>query len=238
MGTNAPRSLALAVAALIAFACATAPERPAPRAVVLAPVSYQANPSASLAPGVTPAGEELARLLTARGVIVVALPADEFRAVWSEATQDLGTLADGRGGLDPARLDAAARAASAALHARGVRFDALLLPWLELRYVEILGNGVAWDGVERRVPIERTVAKRLGNWPNHELAPCVSLRLLAYGADGARWFDESGGVDVASRYEVRLLAERPRPDLFADRASLRQGAELALAPLFAGEGNR
>ena len=233
MRRSAPHVLALA-AALAAQGCAAAaPARPPAQRALLAPVFFHAVPATDLARGAEPAGAALQQALAAHGVAVVVLAAADFDAIWREATLDLGTLTNASGDLDQERADAAARAAIALLHARGERFDVLLLPSLALRYVEILGNDVSWDGVERSVPIERTVAKRLGNWPNHEKAPCVSLRVIAYGADGARWFDEYGGVDVASRYEVRLLAERPRPELFADRAALSQGAGLALAPLFA-----
>ena len=44
---------------------------------------------------------------------------------------------------------------------------------------------------------------------------------------------EELNIDVASEYAVKTFAERPRQDLFEDRALLREGVAIALAPLFA-----
>jgi hypothetical protein len=229
---SAVRALWLATAAAAALGCAAAPPVAAPERVLLAPVGLGLRLPATLEPGAAPVAAELVRALEARGATVRAPGADEWGEVWRAATADVGTLTGARGGLDHARLDAAAAAAVAAWQARGERFDLLLLSQLELRSVEILAGGVAWDGVERRVRIVRDVGKRLGNWPNHQWTPCVSLRLVAYAADGARRLDQSGGIDVVSEFLVRTFGERPRADLFQDPALLREAVAVALAPLF------
>lgn len=232
---RAPRLRALrlaAAAAAVALACAGAPSRPAPQRVLVTPVSFHVHLPANLELGVAPVGEELEAALAARGVAVSAPTAAVVREIWDAATADLGTLTDAKGRLAPDHLDPAARALAAAFRARGERFDVMLLSYLEVRFVMIFAGSVAWDGVERRVNIVREVGKRLGDWPNHQNAPCVSLRLIAYDAEGARLYEQYGGLDILSEYSVRMFAERPRPQLFQDRALLREGVELALAPLF------
>jgi hypothetical protein len=203
--------------------------------VLVTPVSFHVQLPANLEPGAAPVGEELEAALAARGVAVRAPASAEVRLLWSRATADLGTLTDARGRLAPDHLDPAARALAAAFQARGERFDVMLLSYLEVRFVMIFAGSVGWDGVERRVNIVREVSKRLGDWPNHQNAPCVSLRVIAYTPDGQRLFEQYGGLDVLSEYSVRMFAERPRPDLFRERALLREGVEIALAPLFPEE---
>jgi hypothetical protein len=157
----------------------------------------------------------------------------EFQVVWESATGDIGTLLDARGDFDRALLDAAARSLIEAYRSQGHRFDALLLSYLESRIVTISGSSASWDGVKRRVEIDRSKGgKDLWKWPNHEPAACLSLRVVAYTGDGQRLFERYGGLEVVHQYRLRDLAQIVRWDLFLDRAALREGIEIALAPVF------
>jgi hypothetical protein len=177
--------------------------------------------------------DELRAALESHGVRVIAPELFEIRAVWDSAVNDVGTLLDARGDFDPGLLDVAASRLIEAYRSQGHRFDALLLSYLESRIVTISGGSVSWDGVKRRIQIDRSKGgKDLWKWPNHEPSVCLSLRVIAYSGDGQRIFERYGGLEVVHHYRSRDLAEIVRSDLFLDRAALREGVEIALAPLF------
>jgi len=219
--------------------CATPPERAPlgpPRTLVLAPTRTDARLAERFEPGARRLDELIGRLLWEQDNVVYAPPRDEFLALWRAASQSV-LLADGPSAdVDAARYDAAVLALVDALHARGERFDALILPQLTLRPGSVQGHAVMWDGVTRRLPF----AQR-----NHDpgfllsrrgvQAPCTSLRVIAYSDRGERLFERIGGLEVAKQvsYERNGSGGRwtDRDDLFADSHALRDGVEVALQPL-------
>jgi hypothetical protein len=228
---RAPAGICL-LGAFIVACIGTTPARPL-EAVLLAPPNFNRELPRIFEAGPAAVAGELRAVLETRGVRVLEPDLLEIREVWESATSDVGTLLDARGDFDRALLDAAALKLAQAYRSRGQRFDALLLSYLESRTATISGSSASWDGVKRHVQIDRSKAgKDLWKWPNHEPAACVSLRVVAYAGDGQRLFERYGGLEVVHRYRSRDLAEIVRWDLFLDRAALREGIEIALAPLF------
>jgi hypothetical protein len=217
--------------ALAALACASA-TRPAPQRVLLAPVAFDQRLDPQLAAGAPVVREEMKTALAARGVQVVAPDPAEFAEVWVDATQDLGRMRDAQGRLDRALLGAASRALAHGYRARGEELDAVLLSFFEVTPIQVRGWAASWDGVERSIQADRKIQQRYsGLWPNDRDAPCLSLRVVAYAADGTRLFDRRGGLEVLSEFRPEGLEELPRQDLFEHRADLQEGVEIALAPL-------
>ena len=128
---------------LSTLACATKPaDEPLPRisAVLLAPVSFNQNLPAPLAPGSPIIQEIVAGVLWEWDIRVSSPPADEFQSTWKNEGQSVGSLYGADGKLDPARFDAAVTALIAAYRARGVQFDALVIPYLAVRSGAITGQ--------------------------------------------------------------------------------------------------
>ena len=229
--------LALAALALVSVACANAPEKPPlPRvsSVLLAPVSFNQNLPAPLEPGLDVVRDELAVQLEARGVTVETPSLAEFHDLWLSSGREVGTLYDANGRLDRGRFDAAVRAFVGSWREHGKPFDVLLLGYFHVQGVTIYAGTASWDGVERRVRVDKQDApmdlKHL--WPNRMETPCVSLRLIAYAADGTRLFEQRGGLEVVNEFRVKDLDVRHRTDLFEDRAAVQEGVAIALRPLF------
>jgi hypothetical protein len=201
--------------------------------VLLAPVAFDQELAAPLAQGTSIVREEIARLLEARGATVTAPAPGEFQAAWASATQDLGRLRDAHGRIDLPRLDAASRTLFSDYRAHGKEFDVLLFVHFEVKQVQVRAWSASWDDVERRVPVDRSGGRRYSDlWPNDRDVPCLSIRAVAYTADGMRRFDRLAGLEVLSEFRTMDLAELPRRDLFQDRVAMRESVAIALAPLF------
>ena len=227
----------LAALALVCVACATAPEKPAlPRlsSVLLAPMSFNQNLPAPLEPGLDVVRDEVAMQLEARGVTVETPSLAAFHDVWLRAGREIGTLYDANGRLDKSRFYAAVRAFVKAWRDQGKPFDVLLLGYFHVQGVTILAGSASWDGVKRRVRVDKQDApmelKHL--WPNRLETPCVSVRIIAYAADGTRLFEQRGGLEVVNEFRVKDMDVHYRTDLFEDRAVVQEGVSIALRPLF------
>jgi hypothetical protein len=204
-----------------------------PQTALIAPVGFDQQLEEPLRPGIAVVQEVMSTRLEQRGLSVRAPARDDFLAVWRTATQDIGALYDAKGVIDPGLQDTAARALAKAYRERGDRFGVLLLSYLTVASFPINSGSVSWDGVERRVRVDRRGGNHeLKTWPNHRVVPCVSLRVLAYSADGDRLFETRGGLEIASEFRLRDLREDPRKDLFEDRSAVSEGVEIALRPLF------
>jgi hypothetical protein len=200
--------------------------------VLLAPVSFNQGIPESLEKGVDVVREEMAVQLRARGVSVGAPTLAEFHDVWIAATREIGTLYDADGVFDEARFDAASRAMIEAYTARGEQFDVLLLSYFEIRTATVRGGRASWDGVKRLPILDLGNGKREPTpFPHLWQMPGVSLRVVAFANDGARLFEERGGLEVAIEYFAGLRS-RPRQDLFQDASAVQEGVAIALAPLF------
>jgi hypothetical protein len=220
-------SLASAIAVL---ACAHAIPRPG--RVLLAPVAFDQRLDAPVAAGALPVRDEMSSALEARGIQVFAPAQAAFAEVWADATQDVGRVRTARGSVDRALLGEASRALLEGYRARGEELDAVLFGFFQVRPVQVRGWAASWDGVERSIRADRKIWQRYsGHWPNDRDAPCLSLRVLAYDADGILLFDQRGGLEVVSEFRPERLEELPRQDLFEQRALVREGALIALAPL-------
>lgn len=220
------------------LACASKPadEPPLPRisAVLLAPVSFNQNLPAPLEKGAPIVQEIVAGVLWEWDIRVSAPPADEFQGTWKNEGQSVGSLYGADGKLDPARFDAAVNALIAAYRARGVQFDALVIPYLAVRSGAITGQSVGWDGTSRQLPLERSnrdVTHMVARRGLH--ARCTSVLVLVYDAQGKRLFERYGGLEVAQRMQMAEGHWRwtDRGDLFRNRKDLEEGVRFALQPL-------
>jgi hypothetical protein len=233
------RWLLLAVWSVLALgACASAPDPEVvlPRAVLLAPTRFDPRLADRLEPGAHRLDELIGRLLWERDVRVSAPPQPDFRVLWKAAAEGVALEPDAPVDLEDVRYDAAVVALTHALHARGVSFDALLLPYLTVRPGAVQGHAVMWDGVTRRLPFsQRKPAADFLLSRRGIQAPCTSLRVIAYDARGERLFERLGGLEVAR--QVTLTRDgsgrswSDREDLFQDPRALRDGVEVALGPL-------
>lgn len=218
--------------AALALGCAAVPEVPAPprpRAVLLTPTRFDPRLAQRLEPGVAVVDALMRRMLWEQD-IQVNVPAEaELREAWVSAARPGADAA-----IDAAGYDAAMRAWSFALRGRGERFDALLVPYLTIRLGVVTGHSVSWDGATRLLPLDYKYRNNMILEVRRQ-APCTSLRLIAYDADGNRLFERVGGLEVASRMRIDEDSLRgtwsARADLFQDPKVLRDGIETALRPL-------
>jgi hypothetical protein len=160
-------------------------------------------------------------------------PAD-FRNAWLTAAKSVGSLYGPDGRFDPARYDAVARSLVQVYRGRGEQFEILLIPYLIYRDGAVVGQSVQWDGVARHLPFEYANRDVTHMESRRGLkAACISLRVVAYDADGNRLFETYGGLEVAVR--MKLAEGRwtwtERGDLFRDRDDLEEGTRVALKPL-------
>lgn len=219
------------------LACATKPaEQPLPRisAVLLAPVSFNQHLPAPLEKGAPIIHEIVAGVLWEWDIRVSSPPADEFQGTWKNEGQSVGSLYRADGKLDPARFDAAVKALIAAYRARGVQFDALVIPYLAVRSGAITGQSVGWDGTSRQLPLERSNRDVTHMVARRGLqARCTSVLVLVYDAQGERLFERYGGLEVAQRMQMAEGQWRwtDRGDLFRNRKDIEEGVRFALQPL-------
>jgi hypothetical protein len=124
--------------------------------------------------------------------------------------------------------------ALARLEHRVGRFDALLLPRLLLRPVRFRGAEVRFDGVARRL---RLVNVPRGTMPSHLAGETTALSLAVdvYSADGRPLHSGRGGLDLALELDLASDRSELREDALSDRAALREGIGVALAPYLASE---
>jgi len=226
--------------AISALACAVTPEEPAPaiaempHTVLLAPLSFNQRIPERLEPGVEMLTREILAQLEQQQIRVSAPAFQEFHDAWLLGGRDVDSLFDEKGEFVPARFDEVARNLVAAWRERGEDFDVLLMPYLGFRAGTVVGQSVQWDGVARRLPLEfeHGDVQHLDARRRFQ-APCTSLRVLAFGRDGARLFERYGGLEVSARVRIESGRWRwePRDDLFQNRGDLEEGARIALHPL-------
>jgi hypothetical protein len=224
----------VALLALWWIGCATAPEPGIVlKRVLLAPLSFNQNLPEQLDAAPFVVQEEMAAYFSSRGVAVVAPTLAEFYDSWQIAGKETGTLYDDQGVFVPERFDNVVRDLIEDYRARSESFDLLVLSYIDVKPVTIRAGSATWDGVERKVRVDREgVSGGLRWWPNRTNANCVSLRIVAYRPDGSRLFERRGGLEVANEFRSRNLQVSIRQDLFQDRVAVREGVEIALAPLF------
>jgi hypothetical protein len=227
-------ALAAALAGCTSGASPRQTEMQKPAAVLLSPMNFNQRLPEAIEFGVPVVGEIVAATLGESGVAAVEAPLAEFHDTWLAAAEGVGTLYDDEGQLDPARYDTVARGVVLAYRQRGHRFDVLLIPYVTVRPGTVMGHSVKWDGVTRMLPFEFKNRDALHMDNRRGLkTPCTSLRVFAYDAAGTRLFERYGGLEVAVKWIERdyKFRHEHRDDLFEDTKSLREGVEIALAPL-------
>ena len=230
--------LGLAAVLGLLAGCATAPE-PAdtakPRSVLLAPTLIDARLGSGLEIGAPAVHRLIAQVLWEQDVQVGTLEGEQFDAIWDSAIRGVSLPPATEENATRTRYDVAFDAVVGALRERGDRFDALLISSLVVRPGSINGGSVWWDGVRRGLPVDaRGPYDMLPSFRRGAKTPCVSLRVIAYDANGTRLFERVGGLEVANRISFEGEAGgghwSKREDLFRDDKALRQGVQLALGP--------
>ncbi len=117
--------------------------------------------------------------------------------------------------------------------AQSSEFDVAAYPELVVHNVSVpQGRTGVWHGVRRRVRVVKEKDAPEGLYSMSQTQPAVSLRMRVFGRDGAKHFESFGGLEFLQEARVsgwRFYMEI-RPDLLSDRAVLREGVEIALAP--------
>jgi hypothetical protein len=246
-----PLALALLAGAL---ACSSAaPKPPVPEAAAPAPSAPGAAPPAA-APG-------RRVLLFPLNVVGLPLPSEVESGAEAVATELRATLEShgfaveslGLGAANEAYLRAAMQhkqevgaerlslEGAASVLARQLAethaFEVLLLPWIAMRAAQLEGRDVEWDGVERDLDLGKAKRARwmLGRLNIYVKAP--SLQVLGYSPAGEKLFEGIGGLDLVEDADVDVSAAKlrfnmvPKQRIFENPKHLREGIELALAPL-------
>ena len=228
----------LALIGMLLLACAGTPEDATPlpviASVLVAPVGVRERAPQQVEAGAAVLDEVIARVLWEKDLRVQAAPAEQFRADWKQAQQQVDSAAGGDAQPEAARFDAAAAAVVAAWRARGTEFDALLIPYLVNRDGTVVGESVQWDGVVRQLPVEYEYHDKAHVEARRRLSTrCTSLRMLVFAADGRRLFERYGGLETTQTMKIAEgnWSWTERGDLFRDRADLEDGARVALKPL-------
>jgi hypothetical protein len=247
---------ALLVGALACSGPALAPPAPAaPGAAPLAPGAAPAAPAlASLSqrvllfplnvvgvplPSEVEAGadavaSELRATLEGRGLAVEALGLGAARDAWLRAA----VAHKDEAGAEKMSLEGAASVLARQL-SEAYDFDALLLPWVVMQAAKLKGGEVEWDGVERKVDFYPLGKAKRARWVLGRLKLWVkvpSLRVLGFSPEGEKLFDGVGGLDLVEEAELDVSASKmsfnmvPKDEIFEDRARLREGIAIALAP--------
>jgi len=217
-----------------AAAPAPAPELAAQR-VLLFPLNVVGVPlPTEVEAGADAVASELRAYLESRGVAVEALGLGAARDAWLRAA----VAHKQEAGPEKMSLEGAA-----SVLARQLReehdFDALLLPWIEMKAAKMKDGELAWDGVERKVEFYPLGKAKRARWVLGRLRIWVkvpSLRVLGVSPAGEKLFDAAGGLDLVEEAELDVSAAKmnfnmvPKDAIFTDRAHLREGIAIALAP--------
>jgi hypothetical protein len=187
--------------------------------------------------------EELEVYLRAQGKELKTVAPKTARQLWVRSIRQVREGAKGaRAGYDDA-------ARSLVLELRKhAEFDALIAPSLFVRQAQIVSRSAHWDGVERPLAIDaRTPAARSVVAAGLEgVVPAASLHVAVFDAQGEKLHEAQGGLEplvdvviemgsapalvdgVAIGSPPKFVFET-RTDLFADRAHVRDGIQVAFA---------
>ena len=226
---------ALCVAAALATSCAGrggsgAADAPTVRTIELFPLNVVVAIPIDLEEGVERVAAELERYLEAHGKAVSTLTLHEARQAWLENASALKAAV----GESQMSFEGAASLLARRLHAER-DFDALVIPWIALRAVRARGKSVKWDGVERTVPLSEDSDRKAG-WFQHRWSqiPAPSLQVVVMAPDGRELFQGVGGLDLPYEMTIDVSEDdvdvHPRPDLFADPRTRREGIAIAFDP--------
>ena len=182
--------------------------------------------------------EELEVYLRAHGKQLRTVSMRDARRLWHSSIEQ---VRDGKSG-DSAGYDEAVSVLVREL-AKHAEFDAVIAPSLVIRKAHISGGTALWDGVARVLELEEDPGTAIGIRDDAPLvgeAPGASLHAVVLNRAGEKVQETVGGLDLLVR--VRVLGKpdarasdpgfefAARTDLFADRAHLREGIAVALAP--------
>ena len=114
-------------------------------------------------------------------------------------------------------------------------FDAVVVPTLLYRKVEIRRSRVEWDGVVRELRgLKAPIARRFSRRPRPTVI-AVSLHVIVLGESSDELFHGVGGLEILQeaddlRRSHRRVHFRIREDLFQEPDLLREGIAIAFDP--------
>jgi len=229
-----------AALALLGVACgggsAARPEEasaPAsPQRVLLFPLNVVVTLPSEVEAGVGAVASELRATLERRGLTVETLELGAARDAWLRAA--MAHKAE----VGPEKISFEGAASTLARQLHETRsFDALLVPWIAMRAARMRGGSVAWDGVKRKLDLAGEAGNKRIRWALSRLQLTVkasSLQVVGFSPAGAKLFDGIGGLDLVDEAELDVSATKihfdmvPKPEIFQDRAHLREGIAIAL----------
>jgi hypothetical protein len=241
-----PGSLRLASAAAglaLALGCAKpyflAPDAPPGdelRTLLVLPVNFERVTPRSWTGGLDSITHQVHAYLLGTGRVVRAAPVRDVIRDWNEATRAVGGLRDARGRVEPARYHYARMELVRRVAARSDA-DAVVWPTVGGRVAKgSAQEGLAWDGVEREVPVETG-----GGPPRYDVQgefQVASLEVAVFGRDGRLLYEHARGLEPL---ESLLLGPRrfwvqDRREPFEDAALLNDQVRAAFEPFLAPGG--
>jgi len=248
-GRRAARTVALALAALLAACTGNAPKpriapehegAPGVQGFLLGPANLAIALRPELEGGIEPVQQEIAAYIRTHGREVDRLPLADGRKLWEEAISEAKRTGAGL------RFET-----TAAIFVRRLAetrdFDALVLPSLLFDFTRMSHRKARWDGVERRMQVLNIPYQKAGRSDNLAMrmmpnigmngnAAVSSLHLVVLTREGRKVFEGRGGLDLVQEIEVKSVDKsyridlHTRGDLFQDREILREGIGVAFTP--------
>ena len=180
--------------------------------------------------GITdPIFEEIAVYLEAHNLRVDTADSETARSLWLECAGEAQQRSSG----EP-DWSATGRRFVRRLRERRV-FDAVVVPTLLYRKVEIRRGRVEWDGVVRELRgLKAPIPRRFSRWRRPTVI-AVSLHVIVLGESSDELFHGLGGLEILQeaddlRRSHRRVHFRIREDLFQEPDLLREGIAIAFDP--------
>jgi hypothetical protein len=205
------------------------------RRIALLPLNVVVTLPSEVESGVDTVSRELRLFLEAHGFAVDPLELAEAREAWLRSALALKAEV----GPDGMSFEGAARTLARQLRETR-RFDALIVPWIAMRPARMQGGTASWDGIKRKVHVVASDGKRRSSWALGRLRAVVtapSLQVVAFSPDGEKLDEGVGGLDLVHDADLDVTAATihfemtPRPAIFQDPETVRQGIAIALGPV-------
>jgi hypothetical protein len=237
------RRLAIAAAAALAFACASAPRYEASiqaghaaRVLMVLPLNVAMPIPTALGDQSLAVRQELESYLRSHGKRLKTVSYRDARRLWLASIGQARRVAEG----EEADYDAVASPLVLELR-RHAEFDAVIAPSVFIQQASMTGTKASWDGVTRTIEIHRdnrTILRPAVS--GSSTARAASLHVVVFDADGHKLQEAQGGLDLLVRARAdegfgqmvdnRFWLFESRPDFFDNREHLREGIAKALQP--------
>lgn len=153
----------------------------------------------------------------------------DYEAEWAAAVATEGPIHEASGALS---APAVARSMDATFRAVGesFRFDAIVIPRVEVVEAAFASGRAQWDGTTQAIKTGSPVEGFLAGSPDGIL-PALSLIVTVYDRDGTVLYERKGGIEVLSKMTGNDFVQVPRDELFTDRKRIQEAVAIAIEPL-------